>query len=64
MAKTLLSYLVGSVLKEVEFYKCSMGEIVLYEHTLTKYQREGVMNREAWHAAVCGVAKSWTWHSN
>ena len=31
----------------------SMGEL-----------QELVMDREAWHAAICGVTKSWTWLSN
>ena len=26
--------------------------------------REFVMDREAWHAAIYGVAKSWTWLSD
>ena len=31
---------------------------------LSKLQETAAKDREAWHAAVHGVTKSWTWLSN
>ena len=36
----------------------------LMDMSLSKLQELVVMNREAWHSAVHGIAKSWTQLSN
>ena len=35
-------------------------EMVGWHHRLNGHASELVMDRKAWRAAVCGVAKSWT----
>ena len=39
-------------------------EMVGWYHRLNGHELELVMNREAWHAVVHGVEKSWTQLSN
>ena len=40
------------------------NEMVGWHHWLDGHEFELVMDREAWHAAIHGVAKSWTWLSH
>ena len=43
-------------------------EMVGWHHQLNEHEFEqfweAVKDREAYHAAVCGVTKSWTWQSD
>ena len=36
-------------------------EMAGWYHWLNGHEFELVMDREGWHAVVCGIVKSWTW---
>ena len=42
----------------------SYWDYVLQMVKIKDFKNVLVMDREAWHAEVCGIAKCWTWLSN